>query len=545
MLDAISDFWKPSKKTEAESALDVSQLQIGASIGFGFIPQTLLSGKRATIKSINTYEFSGDRLTSYVLDVDGDTSVSMILADGQGRKYIALSRRIPFAERVRMLDNNELLACMDNAEQKRFEAKNPEGEWRNWLADQYKKAVHGLKGKIIEGDYRSISMPPPASVTKEFTYTLMISNNNEFALEVEQYGDNRIDVYATVYRLLTDIGEIKPPSDNAQVEKQALPSQRSASGIAGTARELAALKPANDIKTESAPPVLKPEDAPRAPHLVSDQPLPEKKSGPVIESGKAASKPLVLDSLKDLKALMTPAVEAASEIEVPPKDLPEFEPAKAVVPTIQTLNQPAAALPKTVQKPTALEVRAWRASEKADAIDVTASQLVDAVFKQAIKKPVSTPAPLSTTTSTSTPTSTPTSTTSTTPTSTQKESGIMATYNANFNTKTESLPQAEVRAARAIPGQMQEIENDVVECELRAANRIIEEAIRNEMPMSQVVRRIIALPVAQQEQVQIPVLLTDSDYHLLAIRYGIPAADRAAIKARIVEEINDFSGSNR
>jgi hypothetical protein len=121
----------------------------------------------------------------------------------------------------------------------------------------------------------------------------------------------------------------------------------------------------------------------------------------------------------------------------------------------------------------------------------------------------------------------------------------MATYNATFNGKSDNLPQAEVRAARAISGSHAEVENDVVECELRAANRVIEEAIRNEMRMSDVVRRIIALPVAQQEQVEIPVMLTDSDYHLLAIRYGIPAADRSAIKAKIVEEINDFSGSSR
>ena len=95
---------------------------------------------------------------------------------------------------------------------------------------------------------------------------------------------------------------------------------------------------------------------------------------------------------------------------------------------------------------------------------------------------------------------------------------------------------------KAVPNRNVELENDSVECDLRVANKIIEEAIRNEMRLSDVVRRIIALPVANPESVQIPITLTDSDFQLLAIRYGVPAQDRHAIRNRIIEEINDFSG---
>jgi hypothetical protein len=544
MLDAISDFWKPSKKGEAD-ALDVSALQIGASVGFGFIPQAMLSGKRAAIHSINTYEFSGDRLTSYVLDVDGDHSVSLIVADGEGEKYIALSRRIPFAERMRMIDNSELLACMDNAEQKRLQTKQPEGEWHQWLADTYKKAIHGLQGKVTSGDYRSITTLPDAADSKEFNYTLLVSNNNEYAIEIEQYSDNRMEVYATVYRRISDIGEVKAPLEKSIVmaatptvapAELVTPAQPKAPTVATTARELAQLKPANDINNrqsvQAQAPAPAPADPAQAPRLVSEQPKVETKSepqlGPVIDSGKVASKPLVFDSLKDLKTLVIPKSEPEIAKEETPKDLPDFEPVKAIVPTIQTLSQPAAptltkiepkAVPAAVVQPIKLEVEAPKAEVKVEVKEEIAEVPSVAVAKAHTAEKQQT---IST-----------------------KENQTMATYNATFNGKSDTLPQAEVRAARAISSQHAEVENDVVECELRAANRIIEEAIRNEMRMSDVVRRIIALPVAQQEQVEIPVMLTDSDYHLLAIRYGIPAADRSAIKAKIVEEINDFSGSNR
>ena len=81
-----------------------------------------------------------------------------------------------------------------------------------------------------------------------------------------------------------------------------------------------------------------------------------------------------------------------------------------------------------------------------------------------------------------------------------------------------------------------------IECDLRVANKIIDEAIRNEMRLADVVRRIVELPVAYPEAVQIPMTLTDEDYALLAIRYGISASDRGAIRARIIEDLNSFSG---
>jgi hypothetical protein len=62
------------------------------------------------------------------------------------------------------------------------------------------------------------------------------------------------------------------------------------------------------------------------------------------------------------------------------------------------------------------------------------------------------------------------------------------------------------------------------------------------MRLTDIVRRIIELPVAYPESVQIPMSLTDEDYSLLAIRYSIPSSDRNAIKRRIIEDLNDFSG---
>jgi hypothetical protein len=97
---------------------------------------------------------------------------------------------------------------------------------------------------------------------------------------------------------------------------------------------------------------------------------------------------------------------------------------------------------------------------------------------------------------------------------------------------------------KTVTKQMNGLDGEAVECELKVANKIIDEAIRNEMRLSDVVRRIIELPVAGQETVHIPLTLSDEDYALLAIRYGMSPSEKTAIKVRIIEELNDFSGDN-
>ena len=114
MLDVIADFWKPVKKVQQQERLQEDQLQIGSSIGFGFVPQALLNGRRLSVSGINTYQFGTENLTSYVLSQDSEPSVSMIVAEADSEQYLAISRRIPIDERTRLFDSIDLESSMTN-----------------------------------------------------------------------------------------------------------------------------------------------------------------------------------------------------------------------------------------------------------------------------------------------------------------------------------------------------------------------------------------------------------------------------------------------
>jgi hypothetical protein len=425
MLDALSDFWKPSKKNQPQEKLRPELLQVGSTMGFGFMPQPSLSGRRLTVTHVNTYQFGDEALTSFVLAQDKDAGVSMIVAESDGEQYLAISRRIPLADRMKMFDANELEAASTQENAAQLRCREMASDFKGWLVPAYKREIYGMEGRIFRGDYRKAALPA-SDQAQPFQYTLLVSDGNEHAIEIERFADGRVEMYATIYRRTSDIGEITHPP-----------------------------------RTELNRPDLK----------LASQPA---EAPPPAASTKAPS--VELPAAVPQPAAAAPAEESPA---AEPLKLQEF----AKTPMPETIEKPETPQPEAPQPPS------------------------KAASTQEEKKP------------------------------------MQPTENyINGADKTAKPQTAYPQEIKAVNKQVNGMENESIECDLRVANKIIDEAIRNEMRLSDVVRRIVELPVAHQEAVQIPVTLSEEDYSLLAIRYGMSAADRHAIKKRIIEDLNSFSG---
>ena len=77
---------------------------------------------------------------------------------------------------------------------------------------------------------------------------------------------------------------------------------------------------------------------------------------------------------------------------------------------------------------------------------------------------------------------------------------------------------------------------------MRVAVRVIEEAMLNKMPISEVIRRVVGLPVVFREKVFFSMPLSDMDYQALGTRWGIAPSDKVAIRYRIMRELAHFAG---
>jgi hypothetical protein len=486
MLEAITDFWRPTKKSPTQEKARIADLQIGTVISFGFMPQMVLSSKKLLVSSVNTYQFGADVLTSFVISRGKDynkssdipTDVSMIVADAQGEQYLAISRRLSGAERAKLFAENAVkdvvskddftkLVCMDNVP-----------ELKGWLVSEYKREIHGMRGFFHKGDLRSGNDKLRSG--DEFQYILLGSDSNEHALEIEAYSDGRIDVYATIYRRISDVVEVIQPLSSMQ---QKADVKLVAQNNEATPLAKALLAPIGSSEALS-PVIVLPPKGDKTDKAEVEKPASEKREA-------TEAKVDVPEEMKSEEIKIEPKTEAQSEKK------PEI---------IKLEELPLPQLTATPLEP---------AIEKVEIKEL--EKLIEEKNDMII-------------------TSTPTLTT---------ENKSFGSNGHDYNGVAGTISSVEKMEVKTVNKTVNGMDAESISCDLKVANQIIDEAIRSEMRLSDVVRRIIELPVAHQEAVQIPLTLSDDDYSLLAIRYGISALDRNAIKARIIQDLGDFSGSKK
>jgi len=81
-----------------------------------------------------------------------------------------------------------------------------------------------------------------------------------------------------------------------------------------------------------------------------------------------------------------------------------------------------------------------------------------------------------------------------------------------------------------------------IDCHIRVAARLIDEALRRDMRLEDVVRKALGMPIAPAEKVSFTLNLNEKEYQDLAERFGCSPYDKQAIHAAIVEDLIDFSG---
>lgn len=470
MLEAITDFWKPVKKSAQPAKLSLKDLQIGSVIGFGYVPQVTLNGRKLTVSAINSYQFGQDVLTSFVLSNDKDVEVSMIVAEAQGEQYLAISRKILPSDRNKLFDSEALKNVTTDEAVTTFKCRDNVPELKGWLVGGYKREIQGMRGFLHRADFRDGSDGSHSG--QEFQYTLLGSNSNEHAIEIESYLDGRVDVYATIYRRTSDISEITYSGKSQVVDfKSEVKDDKNPDFAEITDKE--EIKESEEKETANE----QPEPALIVPGKTEKEE--EKFEEENLETMKAIQKEIEADYDKD--RFDSPRRKAVRLDVIP---LPHLEP---------TPLEPVIAKH-----------------------DTTITEIIKNNDEEKSKMS--------------------TSTTSEAKFGTNGVAG--ADYASGY---LKDLKQEIKTVTKTVNG----MDNEAVECDLRVANHVIDEAIRNEMRLSDVVRRIIELPVSHQEAVQIPINLSDEDYSLLAIRYGIPASDRNAIKLRIIQDLSDFSGSKK
>ncbi len=479
------DEWLPVKRqVNGKEGEWWKKLNRGTRLSFGQMTQPELSGRDLVVGDTCRYDFGSAHFVAYLLeeaDVTdaGRVVAQIIVADGRRDEcYLAISKRINEVDQKRLLDEDVL-------EQVRTQSTSPRLHLRA-------SGVVGFAPWVVETYRKQISgirgRKALLGRDRAFDYTLFVSPNNEKAIEIEQYEDGTCDMFLTVYRPASDILSILHAM-RPDVEKTH-PVLVKNSGVHEIEEDavVAAAEPVRvsgqklaDIRAQIQLTVEQEREKLRS----------QAKADIVAKAQEQAkSEQFVEVSLADIKP-------AAAKVDVKPapdasvtltfeqlKKAQQTKQAQSSVVATPVAQAPVLVTPE-VKKPDVPSVGA----EKSEAL-IVAEIVADVIHDEPVKIEMEGDAPI----------------------------------------------------VVAEPAVSREPSETRIDCHIRVAAKIIDEALRADLRLEDVVRKALGLKIAPAETVSFALHLSEKEYHDLAERYGCKPEEKQAIHAMIIEELVDFSG---
>lgn len=184
-------------------------LRKGDFLKFQFLPQSELSGKTFEVYKVNTYTYDGvDYPEMIIKDREGNIFFMMI-EEEDGGEYVGLSKKVPKAMIREIIPQNKLDEILKKGTGKflHIDEKSQFPGFEKWLSMYYIETDEN-KGSFIKGDFRG----NVNGKVENFKSHFLMDSSNEYALEIEVYGDGEIELSATVYHEINVIAEIYPGS---------------------------------------------------------------------------------------------------------------------------------------------------------------------------------------------------------------------------------------------------------------------------------------------------------------------------------------------
>ncbi len=192
------------QKESADLLQQLTQLEPGSDITFSASPLHEIAGRKFRVKSMHTYWFDNQPTESFALQSDSMHLFMTVANEGEG-SYIGISKQLAPEAMEAFFDAEALEFFLLPSTAQHLRMK-PDAKPNDWIARQYSKVMDDYAGQRFDGRY-----PGQARPSEPLHYTLLVTDSNEHAIEIERYVDGTLRILATVYRPLTDIAHITVP----------------------------------------------------------------------------------------------------------------------------------------------------------------------------------------------------------------------------------------------------------------------------------------------------------------------------------------------
>ena len=184
-----------------------SDLRAGDFVKFQFLPQSDVGNKTFEVFKVNTYQYDGVDYPEMILKDREGNIIFMMVEEEDGEEYVGISKKVPKAQIRDILPQEALDRILEKGTGSVWglDDKDQPAEFKEWLTTKYTETDED-KATFAKGDSRSGN----SKARENFKSYTLTDPSDEYALELEVYGENEIELSATVYHDINVIEEILP-----------------------------------------------------------------------------------------------------------------------------------------------------------------------------------------------------------------------------------------------------------------------------------------------------------------------------------------------
>ena len=167
----------------------------------------MLRGQTMQLTEVSTYLYGYEQVAEFNLRGEENRTIFMNYEDNDGDPFIGFSVKLKRQE-VDTIFGKGALQKVYKGGQTSLTTQNKPEQFELWLADEYNVKESAKKGHFFERDFRGSDAP--AGGGEPFSYYELWSSDEKFAVEVEIWDEDEIDIMITLLRPITDVHEMWP-----------------------------------------------------------------------------------------------------------------------------------------------------------------------------------------------------------------------------------------------------------------------------------------------------------------------------------------------
>lgn len=177
-------------------------LRPGDILKMSFVDQSEISGKEFQVTDANFYIYDGAFYPEYILKDRQGEILYMMVEEEDGEESLAFSKKLSKTENFSVIGSEDLDKIMKPGTGAGIVIENIPADLQEWMATKYIKTDDNVKGAFRKGE--------DGQVDEKFTSYLLMDSTDEYAIEVEKYDSNEVEISVTIYHEFSAIDQMWP-----------------------------------------------------------------------------------------------------------------------------------------------------------------------------------------------------------------------------------------------------------------------------------------------------------------------------------------------